>query len=102
MQQSEVSARELAEAVVVVNFVVLDALWVKGVLSYEETLESIRWAMSETKGRGYATTQALLELERAALDGIRAHTTGTHHKWKPLLIPGNQDAPDRSDALPED
>jgi hypothetical protein len=97
MQHAEISIRELVEAVVVTNFVILDALWVKGALSYEETLASIRWAMSETQGRGAATTQALLELERAALDGIRAHTTGTHHKWNPSLIHGDQERPESSD-----
>jgi hypothetical protein len=47
------------------------------------------------------SAQAFFELERAALDGIRAHTSGTHHKWKPLLIPGNEDTPDRSDEQPD-
>jgi hypothetical protein len=98
MPRTEVAILDLAEAVVVANFVVLDALWVNGVLSYEETLESVRWVRSETEGRrGAITTQTLLDLERAALDGIRTHSTGTHHKWKPAVIEGDQETPGNSD-----
>jgi hypothetical protein len=98
MPRTEVAILDLAEAIVVANFVVLDALWVNGVLSYEETLESVRWARSETEGRrGAITTQTLLDLERAALDGIRAHSAGTHHKWKPAVIEGDKETPGNSD-----
>src|SRR5262245_17924863 len=58
---------------------------VTGKASPARRLESIRWVKSEAKIRCGAIT---IQVERSALEGIRAHSTGTPRTWKPSVIQG--------------